>query len=556
MSDRENRREELDSFWDIEMLVPPKKEPKKSTAVSFDTSTASVDLPAREGRQGQPVGSSRLTPDRGGSTITRFIPPHTPDELTDRRPPELEYELQDSLIRRVRIYGFQTKYVTTDRFITDAERLFKLHGEEAPRVPFFSYSPQYSQMNRSQLAWYLWWRENFRRGVSLDTDYSYILLYVYELINLSPRLDKQYCLDRMCRVWLEYGERYQFIGKYLCEWICDFCLIHRLAPPSDTLKDVYPFVLKNALLKEFYIYGDMRSEGIGAETLMSVCSAYDYKKSRYATPDRLPVMEEYMKNVLNRVIARNSTSESPLSGFGFSDNSVIRTSYTSAFCAPIIRKRIEVEYCSFSRSHELRYLVADVLRYTENKLRASWGIRSRLSIYALPTGVRECIDEYFGENPIRRADDTDRNGRRIVNEYDKLYDVPKVDFSAENAAKIEKASWDTTRILVEAFEDDGKEMKQTEVANSSEPEPIVVVENNENDVGLRAALGEKYEFLLAALAEDRDRQKQVAARLSAMPDAIADEINELAAELLGDILLEEDDMGGFRVIEEYREVIK
>ena len=99
-------------------------------------------------------------------------------------------------------------------------------------------------------------------------------------------------------------------------------------------------------------------------------------------------------------------------------------------------------------------------------------------------------------------------------------------------------------------------MKQTEDANSSEPEPIVVVENNENDVGLRAALGEKYEFLLAALAEDRDRQKRVATRISAMPDAIADEINELAAELLGDILLEEDDMGGFRVIEEYREVIK
>jgi hypothetical protein len=40
-----------------------------------------------------------------------------------------------------------------------------------------------------------------------------------------------------------------------------------------------------------------------------------------------------------------------------------------------------------------------------------------------------------------------------------------------------------------------------------------------------------------------------------MPDAIADEINEIAAELLGDIVLEEDDGDGYRVIEEYREVI-
>ena len=35
-----------------------------------------------------------------------------------------------------------------------------------------------------------------------------------------------------------------------------------------------------------------------------------------------------------------------------------------------------------------------------------------------------------------------------------------------------------------------------------------------------------------------------------MIDSIADRINEIAAEVLGDILLEED-VGGYRVIEEY-----
>ena len=41
-----------------------------------------------------------------------------------------------------------------------------------------------------------------------------------------------------------------------------------------------------------------------------------------------------------------------------------------------------------------------------------------------------------------------------------------------------------------------------------------------------------------------------------MPDALVDEINEIAADIIGDIIIEEDDDGGYRVIEEYREVIK
>ena len=137
-------------------------------------------------------------------------------------------------------------------------------------------------------------------------------------------------------------------------------------------------------------------------------------------------------------------------------------------------------------------------------------------------------------------------------EYDKLYDAPTTGFSAENAEKIEISSWDTTKILVEAFEDEEQKMKYQEEEKKIESP---VVEESEDGNDLRSALGNKYEFLTAALAGDKARQNQVAKRLLSMPDAIADEINEIAAELLGDIILEEDDGDGYRVIEEYREVI-
>jgi hypothetical protein len=257
-----------------------------------------------------------------------------------------------------------------------------------------------------------------------------------------------------------------------------------------------------------------------------------------------------MKGVLDRVIEKNSTGGSPLSGFGFSDSSVMRSSYTGAFCAPSVKKKIEVEYCSFSRSHELRYLVADVLRYTENKLRAAWGIRSRLSIYALPTSVRLCIDEYFDRNPIRRSEDTDKRGRRIVNEYDKLYDATNEPLSIAKANEIEASSWDTTKILVEAFD---LETNISCIDSGTKTKDALPEESADSDI--KGALGEKYEFLLAVLSSDIGKQREIAKRISEIPDAIVDEINEIAADVYGDIILEK--LGAaYTVIEDYREVFE
>ena len=83
-------------------------------------------------------------------------------------------------------------------------------------------------------------------------------------------------------------------------------------------------------------------------------------------------------------------------------------------------------------------------------------------------------------------------------------------------------------------------------------EEIVAPEEKPATSDLKTALGERYEYLLAVLEGDKMRQRQI----TSMPDAIVDEINEIAADILGDIIIEEDDDGGYRVIEEYREVVK
>ena len=64
-------------------------------------------------------------------------------------------------------------------------------------------------------------------------------------------------------------------------------------------------------------------------------------------------------------------------------------------------------------------------------------------------------------------------------------------------------------------------------------------------------------FIKAALDGDPAALRATAKTLGKMPDALVDEINALTADgEIGDIILEDDDMGGYTVIEDYREQVR
>jgi hypothetical protein len=101
---------------------------------------------------------------------------------------------------------------------------------------------------------------------------------------------------------------------------------------------------------------------------------------------------------------------------------------------------------------------------------------------------------------------------------------------------------------VEAFEEE-----ETQVVVA--PEPILKVasvEENTQEDPFRAAMTPYLAFLRAVLDADQSLQREEAQKMGKLPDLLADEINDLAAEHTGDILLEECD-GGYAVIEDYTE---
>ncbi len=565
------RKDELDAFWDIDGLMPARRpavqrKPGATDAVEIEVT---AKKPASDQSQAK---LSRTAP------IKKAPAPDAPIA------PEAVYDMQGGLVHRVSVYPWRSGYTYYEKFCRDGEYLRKIRGKEAPHVGFFSYMPQYGQMTKAQLSYYLWWRENIRsNGVYLPADYSYILLNMYELINL-PDDNPEKVRDALCSLWVAYHKDVPRLDRYFAEWICDYCLLHGLSAPVVQLEAIRDDVLAAASLKEFYLDCGQNADGAQAyaKALLGFCCQYDYRKSKFASGESKALYDRIIPGVLVHLLEQNGAAAEILRGKGGVQESVIsRDSYVAALCSHRVKKRIEVRYCSVSRSHELRFAVTDMVKYTENRIRAHMGVKSRLSVTTLSDAIKREMDVYLDQQVPRIKS----REQEQVEQYERLYDLPAAPLDLSHSAEIEQASWETTKKLVEAFEPVGADVeggphnpacadvpdepqRATSVgANHDSPaHPNPIGANHDLPVTtstpmpdrailespLQDALADYLPFVAAVAAQNASAQREAARTMGKMVDAAADEINEIAAEIFGDVILEEND-GLYVIIEDYRE---
>ena len=538
---------ELDSFWAIEKLVP-KKQSARYVTKKYDTDACEISF----GKSSASPVKSNLTvkPERPLATARAAeIPSDEPSSLFDG-----EYLPTSPLIRHVKLYRWRNNYNYYEDFCSSAKKYLNVKATPFPFVPFFSYVPQYAQLTESQLAFYLYWRECVRNGNYIETDYSYIILLIFEIINLGEDYDCTLGQDILCRLHKHYRKKFPRLDRYLGDWICDYSLIHRLPPPKE---EYSASLAESSTLKEFYLFFDGEdSSNDYARLLIKYCTSYDYKKSKFAVDENLKIYDHHVLHALSYVIERLSDGDHILSGANLETNKLTRDAYTGALCSSKCKRRLEIDFYSFSRSHEMRFLIGDIIKYSENKIRAYIGVKSRLGVYEIPKNVALLLDEYFKAN-LRTVRHSPTEKERRAEEYDKLYDAPSSELSLSSAEKIENASWESTNLLVSAFEEENTEdtFDVTEMLSSPKEETHEITAPSPFEAFLNALGDKKREFVFAALNEDPKMQKSIAKEIGTLPDALADTVNELAAEILGDIILE-DNGDFYEIIEDYRELFE
>ena len=542
MADNSKNRED---FWDIESLVPNQRKPR-TFKKSIDTVEIDISSSSDKELQKKSNEENRLTYSEN-TTINRRI---TFDKPVDNSAFESveKYIVQESPIHSVTLNKRKCEYHFYNAFREDAIRYISANVRECEYVPFFSYVPQYDQLSQNQLNYYLFWRECFKNGNYIKTDVSYVLLFAFELINLGAYVDVKRSQYLLVELWNVYHEMFPSIEAKLSAWICDFSLIHRLSVPENA---DFRIVKSERVLREFYISMPEDDPQKCVRSLIKYCSSYDYSTSKFAVGDKKALFDLHVFFSLIYVWKNYNDGKGFLSGFTCVNSSMSREAYTGALCCSQEKYRIDIEYSSFSRMNELRYFIGDMIKYAENKIRAALGVKSRLMVYSASPDLYKLIDEYF-ENALPSRSLAVKK-KEEQHEYDVLYDIPKKEFSLSDAKRIEEASWETTNELISAFEDEAEEeFAEHDVAEISKEE--LPCTDGVSELSLKEALGEAFAFVVAIKNGDRHLADEEARKLGKIKESVVDYINDIAIEVIGDILIDGDG-DDLEIPECYRDLI-
>jgi hypothetical protein len=305
-------------------------------------------------------------------------------------------------------------------------------------------------------------------------------------------------------------------------------------------------MIESVSIPEVFYSFDFSDVSLLSKFLLSFCNSYNYRKSKAYDEASAIHFDKHIPKAFELVLSRNNNSERI---FNNSTRQAHRIAFMGMLCVPKMKSTIIVYYVSLALENNLKNEISDIIRYIENKLRTALGIRSKLKVTSISNATKAMIDNYFDGISCNRADSL------IVPEYEKLYDSTE-SFSLDTAKDIEASSWEVTKLLVEAFEDQDVNCEAPLIVEphpSDEPQSAEESEEGDSLSAFYSRIG-RYAVLFKHIINEEFKEQLTFARSnSIMIEAAVDEINEAASEIFGDIVIEEADVG-FKVIDDYKEM--
>lgn len=512
-----------DSFWKIDKLVP-KKQGGLST---FSTGQKLVDYTVSSDDAAEDDGRFKLTLQNGGDTGKKEDFVYTPT----------------GLIKHVTVRHIPDKFDFHANFVKAAQLYFNFNGAPCDFVPFYSYMPQYTQLNEAQKGYYFYWRGMVRSGQYIKTDYSYFYLYVYEIINLPNLIPAEKGIEMLADLWCAYRKSLPNIDANMALWIQDYCLCYNVACPADKLRDFIFSVIGNASFKEFYLSDAETLGEEGTGSVVAYLSDYDWRCGKYAGGDNKEVYSRHLLGAMSLLVSRLLDGGRILGG---SETAKMeRRAFRGALTTSAVKYLIMCEYRPIAAETDLRGIITSAVKYTENKLRALMGVKSRLAVRELQPEYSALIDGYFAE----LFDKVNRERVRASRpEYERLYESDSVGISSADADEIERASWSTTARLVEDIDEYDEADTEAEAVTAEPP-------NNVNEAECFGLDKDRIEFIRAALNENYAEMRVICDRIGELADSVADGINEAFSDGFGDVILE-NMPDGYVIIEDYKEDIE
>lgn len=524
--------------------APPAKRDTGSVAITdAHTSDPAPSFRIPPAGRDKPIRTAKYSGASFGKNGSRQRAPKAEASETVR-----EYAMKGPFVKHVSVQSWPAPYSFYEKFVSDAALSHSRIGKKAPHVPFFSYIPQFTQLNAAQWAYYLYMKECAKNGASLaDADFSYVLLYIYEIINLEGIISPEDGAKLLGTVWILYRRIHPMLDKYMSEWIADYCLLYGVPLPK-VLYPILPEIAARSTLKEFF--ADTAAEHaprLTGKLMRLSLSDYDPSRSRYASKS------ENFASLIEEVFEA-AADEQQKSSSGLFDKklcrqmTVSRDAFCGSLCAASIKKKLILTLETPFRSPETRRVVTEMMKGAENIVRGRLGVKARLSAPVLE-----------GKSIILSARTEEERA------YLSFYESPSGVLSAEDAAKIELESWQNTELLAgdelaaedEAFPDTAdiegaltggdfsEEASHEEKAHTEEaPAP-------KEAKCLTDALGDTLAGLLRTVMNGASFAA-ACREAGIFADDAASRINESAMDFIGDVVLEASG-SDYTFIEDYRD---
>lgn len=515
-----------------------------------------------------------------------------------------------------------------DSFVSDMEKYKNHVVNNAEFVPFGDSNPTYRKMNKKQKEWYFYWRHQVKNKEYPDTDISYVLFFMYELINGFHWSEPKDGYDAMVDVWLSYRGAYPELDKYLLSWLFDFSCVNNIeyvVPDLENLSFYDDYVISDYLISK---QSKVKPLKLSFPLVDALCD-YSLVGSKFYKDGHQLLMIEAIPRVVAFVDAYllKKNGKGILSTYGpIRKSNIIRYPFKNIIPSiPDVKIRSVLK--RYTTNPSLRGFINELVRFAENVLREQYNARGRLRGVNLDPQIAAVVRTFLereyspnkkqpeqnipeenkpGQNKrkkvkinhdslnnLRRESDavrrvlkvTEQTGKKAASYFEietikDLYkSIPKyclpflntlqakaweMEYDSQFQASIDKINELSCTLLACAIlvtesgfvilEDDYRDAFDYIYNNLHE---VNVDESEQNDTSDSSffdlnKLSDSLKDLLSVLSPTQieiiyiilnnenipSRLEEIASREFSMPEILLDEINDIATQIIGDILID------------------
>lgn len=469
------------------------------------------------------------------------------------------------------------------QFCEDSIQYKDRYIKTAREVPLMAYWTSFQTLSKDQLMWYLHWRGEMLNQRYIDVDMSYIILFVYELMNYSFNQNAAFNVSVIVNLYENYKDREPKLENYLPRWIADMLYELgeiELAKEWDQHDEGETPKLYAALEEELPL------DKISMTTWRKYLK--NHRQTAYFTENRSRIYNVFK----NGLTALESEKKELLEHwFKVVDSRKIRYLFQSAVMFRSVEP-IHVPTINIIPTDSSKETITAMLKFSENVSRKINGVRHQVKVNEddLPTEFKEHLESRYldkastQEKPIKKADDSmQSNKKKSIERFSvvaeeratKGSDIPPEPKDQTNELDSTSYEFDEKLIqdiskgmdeVVGLFEDGTDDTKTEERSNTKvRSEYISNEEPTSEKAGERNPLGsisfgnhkeEDYDSFINSLNKpeinfilrfkdslimEEDKAQQILKEQGVMLSVFLATINERSNMYLGEILLGTDD---------------